>query len=99
MDQSAAAYEVVYREAIRALDLQRSSFDRFLLRRAVREAQHRKYKLDPRLGADRTRSDLERDFLFRQWQGPELVPFTLPAVGETVTFLGRMPQMPRSRSR
>jgi very-short-patch-repair endonuclease len=45
------------------LDLQRSSFDRFLLRRAIREAQHRKYKLDPRLGADRTRSDLERDFL------------------------------------
>jgi very-short-patch-repair endonuclease len=45
------------------LDLQRGSFDRFLLRRAIREAQHRKYKLDPRLRADRTRSDLERDFL------------------------------------
>jgi len=27
VDESAAAYEVVYREAIRALDLQRSSFD------------------------------------------------------------------------
>ena len=45
------------------LDLQRSRFDHFLLRHAIREAEHRKYKLDPRLRGDRTRSDLERDFL------------------------------------
>jgi very-short-patch-repair endonuclease len=34
-----------------------------LYRRAVREAQHRRIKLDPRIRADRTRSDLESDFL------------------------------------
>jgi very-short-patch-repair endonuclease len=34
-----------------------------LYRRAVREAQHRRIKLDPRIRADRTRSDLEGDFL------------------------------------
>jgi hypothetical protein len=34
-----------------------------LHRRAVREAQHRRIKLDPRIHADRTRSDLEGDFL------------------------------------
>jgi very-short-patch-repair endonuclease len=34
-----------------------------LYRRAVREAQKRRIKLDPRIRADRTRSDLEGDFL------------------------------------
>jgi very-short-patch-repair endonuclease len=33
-----------------------------LVRQATREAQHRRYKLDPRIRAARTRSDLEDDF-------------------------------------
>ena len=37
--------------------------------------------------------DLERSYLFRKWQGPALVPFDLPAVGETVTFPGRVPDL------
>lgn len=44
------------------LDLRRA-LDPKLVRRAIREAQHRRYRLDPRLGADRTRSGLERGFL------------------------------------
>jgi very-short-patch-repair endonuclease len=47
-----------------------------LYRRAVREAQHRRHRLDPRIRADRTRSDLEVEFLAfcrrRQIPAPEV---------------------------
>jgi very-short-patch-repair endonuclease len=43
------------------LDLRRS-FPPHLVRGATRQAQLARYKLDPRLAADRTRSDLELDF-------------------------------------
>lgn len=43
------------------LDLRRSA-EQGLVRRATRQAQHARYKLDHRLRADRTRSDLEGDF-------------------------------------
>jgi very-short-patch-repair endonuclease len=43
------------------LDLRRTHEPR-LVRRATRQAQLARYKLDPRIRADRTRSDLERDF-------------------------------------
>ncbi|MGD9736100.1 MAG: endonuclease domain-containing protein [Solirubrobacterales bacterium] len=33
-----------------------------LVRQAIRQAQHRRLRLDPRLNADRSRSDLEKDF-------------------------------------
>lgn len=38
------------------------NLDPQLVRQAIREAQHRRYRLDPRLSADRTRSELEKDF-------------------------------------
>ncbi|MBX3210541.1 MAG: hypothetical protein KF850_00755 [Labilithrix sp.] len=38
-------------------------------------------------------NDLETSYLFRQWQGKALVPFELPAVGETVRFPGRVPDL------
>jgi very-short-patch-repair endonuclease len=44
------------------LDIRRT-VDSRLVRQATREAQHRRHRLDPRLGADRTRSELERDFV------------------------------------
>ena len=40
----------------------RRTLDPELVRRATREAQHRRYRLDPSLGTNRTRSDLEDDF-------------------------------------
>jgi very-short-patch-repair endonuclease len=43
------------------LDLRRTH-EPYLVRRATRQAQLARYKLDPRIRADRTRSDLERDF-------------------------------------
>jgi very-short-patch-repair endonuclease len=43
------------------LDLRRTTEPR-LVRSATRQAQLARYKLDPRLAADRTRSDLELDF-------------------------------------
>ncbi|HEY1854800.1 MAG TPA: type IV toxin-antitoxin system AbiEi family antitoxin domain-containing protein [Solirubrobacterales bacterium] len=42
-------------------DIRRTLAPNFV-RKALREAQHRRYRLDPRLAADRTRSDLEDDF-------------------------------------
>jgi hypothetical protein len=36
---------------------------------------------------------LEDEFLFRKWVGKELVPFTLPAIGETIEFAGRVPNV------
>jgi very-short-patch-repair endonuclease len=44
-------------------DLQASVLEPRLVRRATRQAQLAKYRLDPRIRRDRTRSDLERDFL------------------------------------
>lgn len=38
------------------------SLDPKLVRKAIGQAQHRRLRLDPRLKADRTRSDLEKDF-------------------------------------
>ncbi|MCW5832048.1 MAG: hypothetical protein KIS78_06295 [Labilithrix sp.] len=38
-------------------------------------------------------NDLETSYLFRQWKGKALVPFELPAVGETVRFPGRVPDL------
>ncbi|HEY2716089.1 MAG TPA: DUF559 domain-containing protein [Solirubrobacterales bacterium] len=43
------------------LDLRRTH-EPHLVRRATRQAQLARYRLDPRIRADRTRSDLERDF-------------------------------------
>ena len=43
------------------LDIRRT-LEPKLVRQATREAQHRRYKLDPRIRAARTRSDLEDDF-------------------------------------
>jgi very-short-patch-repair endonuclease len=40
----------------------RRTLEPHLVRRAIRQAQLARYKLDPRLAADRTRSDLELDF-------------------------------------
>ncbi len=40
----------------------RHTLDSKLVRQAIGQAQHRRYRLDLRLGTDRTRSDLERDF-------------------------------------
>jgi hypothetical protein len=31
--------------------------------------------------------------LFREWKGKELVPFTMPRIGETLSFPGRMPDI------
>jgi very-short-patch-repair endonuclease len=44
-------------------DLQASDLEPHLVRHAIREAQHAKYRLDPRIKGDRSRSELERDFL------------------------------------
>jgi very-short-patch-repair endonuclease len=44
-------------------DLQASDLAPRLVRHAIRQAQQAKYRLDPRIRRDRTRSDLERDFL------------------------------------
>ena len=44
------------------LDLRRSE-EPYLVRRAIRQAQQSKYRLDPKIRRDRTRSDLERDFV------------------------------------
>jgi very-short-patch-repair endonuclease len=44
------------------LDLRASDLEPRLVRHAIRQAQHSKYRLDPRLEPDRTRSDLELDF-------------------------------------
>ncbi|MBX3223260.1 MAG: hypothetical protein KF795_22300 [Labilithrix sp.] len=38
-------------------------------------------------------NDLESSYLFRQWKGKAIVPFELPAIGETVTFPGRTPDL------
>ncbi len=43
------------------LDLRRT-LEPKLVRQALREAQHRRYRLDPSLRGDRTRSDLEAEF-------------------------------------
>jgi very-short-patch-repair endonuclease len=45
------------------LDLRAADLEPRLIRHAIRQAQHSKYRLDPRIKRDRTRSDLERDFL------------------------------------
>lgn len=44
------------------LDIRRTLSNPKLARQAIGQAQHRRYRLDPSLKADRTRSDLERDF-------------------------------------
>lgn len=37
--------------------------------------------------------DLDEAYVFRAWQGSQLVPFALPPVGTSVTFEGRMPTL------
>jgi hypothetical protein len=37
--------------------------------------------------------DLETGYVFREWKGKDMVPFALPAIGETVTFPARLPNL------
>ncbi|HYC82366.1 MAG TPA: DUF559 domain-containing protein [Solirubrobacterales bacterium] len=73
------------------LDLRRDrTFDPRLLRKAIGQAQHRRLRLDPRLGRDRTRSDLEKDFraFVRRHRLPR-AEINAPVGDLTVDFLWR----------
>jgi very-short-patch-repair endonuclease len=73
------------------LDLRRSrSLEPRILRQAIRQAQHRRLRLDPRLKADRTRSDLEQDFraFVRRHRLPP-AEINVPVGPFTVDFLWR----------
>lgn len=71
------------------LDLRRTHAPH-LVRRATRQAQQARYRLDPRLEPDRTRSDLERDFraFVRRHRLPP-AEINVPVGRYTVDFLWR----------
>lgn len=71
------------------LDLRASRLEPRLLRRAIRQAELARYKLNPSIDRDRTRSDLERDFLrlCRRHRIPEPIVNLRLAADLTVDFV------------